>query len=146
MGTKLLTKDKGLVEFALPDCPTCRKQPLTDFVTVMCDCQPTSETLEQYVRRCKANDQIELWENGKPKGAAPPTWFCANCDAETTTAKCNQCGRLCGPPLPRKRVYRAHGATVMDEDGGFSVGYGVDVHRAKMIADALNVPNDQHED
>ena len=93
----------------------------------------------------KVAEIIELWENGKPKVVVGPTWFCANCDAETTTAKCKQCGRLCGPPLPRKRVYRAHGATVMDEDGGFSVGYGVDVHRAKMIADALNVPNASRE-
>lgn len=87
----------------------------------------------------KVAEIIELWEDGKPKRVVVPTWFCANCDAET--AKCAKCGKLCGPPLPRKRVYGARGATVMDEDGGFVIGYGVDVHRAQMIADALNMPN-----
>lgn len=46
-----------------------------------------------------------------------------------------------GLPCSVRRTYKAHGATVMDEAGGFAVCYGVDVTRARMIADALNAQN-----
>jgi len=40
-----------------------------------------------------------------------------------------------------RREYKAHGATVVDVYGCFTIGYGVDAGRAQMIADALNAQN-----